>query len=94
MGKMKIEVTSMALQPTPPFVRELVVGLLVALLMTLSSVHAVQAAPGDLDPTYNRAFERARQAGVEALCYACNVSETGIEIAGSLPLQSWIDGIT
>ena len=50
---MKIEVTSMALQPTPPFVRELVVGLLVALLMTLSSVHAVQAAPGDLDPTFD-----------------------------------------
>ena len=51
MGKMKIEVTPMALQPTPPFVRELVAGVLSALLVTLSSVHAVQAAPGDLDPT-------------------------------------------
>jgi sugar fermentation stimulation protein A len=49
---------------------------------------------GDLDPAYNRAFETARQAGVEALCYACDVSETGIEIAGSLPLQPWIDGVT
>jgi len=49
---------------------------------------------GDLDAAYNRAFETARQAGVEALCYACDVSETGIEIAGSLPLQPWIDGVT
>jgi sugar fermentation stimulation protein A len=46
---------------------------------------------GDLDAAYNRAFEAARQAGVEALCYACDVSDTGIEIAGSLPLQPWID---
>lgn len=49
---------------------------------------------GDLDPTYNRAFEAARAAGVEALCYACAVSETGIDIAGSLPLESWTDGVT
>ncbi len=47
---------------------------------------------GDLDPAYNRAFETARAAGVEALCYACDVSETGIDIAGSLPLHSWTDG--
>jgi len=49
---------------------------------------------GDLDPAYNRAFEAARAAGVEALCYACNVSEAGIDIAGSLPLYSWTDGAT
>jgi sugar fermentation stimulation protein A len=49
---------------------------------------------GDLDPAYNRAFEAARAAGVEALCYACDVSEGGIDIAGSLPLHSWTDGTT
>jgi len=49
---------------------------------------------GDLDPAYNRAFEAARAAGVEALCYACDVSETGIDIAGSLPLYSWTDSAT
>lgn len=47
---------------------------------------------GDLDPAYNRAFEAAREAGVEALCYACEVS--GIEIAGSLPLERWTDGVS
>lgn len=46
----------------------------------------------DLDPTYNRAFEVARRAGVEALCYACAVSEDGIDLAGPLPLESWTDG--
>jgi sugar fermentation stimulation protein A len=49
---------------------------------------------GDLDPAYNRVFEAARAAGVEGLCYACDVSETGIDIAGSLPLHRWTDGIT
>ena len=49
---------------------------------------------GDLDPAYNRAFEAAQSAGVEALCYACEVSETGIDIAGSLPLHRWKDGET
>ena len=48
---------------------------------------------GDLDPAYNRAFEAARAAGVEALCYACTVSEAGVDIAESLPLESWTDGI-
>jgi sugar fermentation stimulation protein A len=48
---------------------------------------------GDLDPAYNQAFEAARSAGVEALCYACVVSETGIDIAGSLPLHRWTDGL-
>ncbi len=49
---------------------------------------------GDLDPAYNRAFEAARAAGVEALCYGCDVSEAGIEIAAPLPLESWTDGVT
>jgi sugar fermentation stimulation protein A len=49
---------------------------------------------GDLDPAYNRAFETARASGVEALCYACEVNEAGIDIAGSLPLHSWTDDAT
>lgn len=49
---------------------------------------------GDLDPAYNRAFEAARRAGVEALCYACDVSEDGIDLAGPLPIESWTDGAT
>jgi sugar fermentation stimulation protein A len=49
---------------------------------------------GDLDPAYNRALEAARAAGVEALCYACEVNEAGIDIARSLPLHSWTDGVT
>ena len=46
---------------------------------------------GDLDPAYDRAFEAARAAGVEGLCYACEVSEAGIDIAGSLPVHRWGD---
>lgn len=45
----------------------------------------------DLDPAYNRALEAARAAGVEALCYACEVSEAGIDLATRLPLHSWTD---
>src|SRR5947208_8071390 len=50
---MKIKVKTGALRPTPPFVRESVTGLLAALLVTLSLAHAVQAAPGDLDSTFD-----------------------------------------
>ncbi len=49
---------------------------------------------GDLDPAYNRAFEAARAAGVEALCYACDVGEAGIDIAGALPVHPWTDGVS
>jgi sugar fermentation stimulation protein A len=38
----------------------------------------------DLDPAYDRAFRAARNAGVEALCYACRVDLDGIEIASPL----------
>lgn len=34
----------------------------------------------DLDPEYLRAFEAAREAGVEALAYACDVTPTGIVV--------------
>ncbi len=38
----------------------------------------------DIDPTYTAAFDRARAAGVEALCYACRISTE--EIAVDKPL--------
>jgi sugar fermentation stimulation protein A len=40
----------------------------------------------DLDPVYDLAFRDARAAGVEALCYTCDVSLDGIEIARPLAL--------
>jgi sugar fermentation stimulation protein A len=40
----------------------------------------------DLDPVYDMAFRAARAAGVEALCYACEVGVDGIEIGRPLPL--------
>jgi sugar fermentation stimulation protein A len=40
----------------------------------------------DLDPVYDMAFRDARAAGVEALCYACEVGLDGIEIGRPLAL--------
>ena len=40
----------------------------------------------DIDPTYARAFDRARAAGVEALAYRCKVTA-----AGHLPCRSGSD---
>lgn len=40
---------------------------------------------GDLDPAYATAFREARNAGVEALCYATAISRTGIALDGPLP---------
>jgi sugar fermentation stimulation protein A len=40
----------------------------------------------DCDPGYAAAFSKARNAGVEALCYACSVTEAGITIARRLPI--------
>ncbi len=41
----------------------------------------------DIDPAYARAFAAARDAGVEAICYECAVTTTGIEIAAPLPIS-------
>ncbi len=41
----------------------------------------------DIDPDYDRAFRLALSQGVEALCYACNVSVEAIELAGPLPID-------
>ena len=42
----------------------------------------------DLDPAYARAFAAAREQGVEALCWACDVSTGGIELAYPLAIQA------
>ena len=39
------------------------------------------------DPAYAAAFSEARNAGVEALCYACEVTATGIRLDRPLPLD-------
>lgn len=46
------------------------------------------ALAGDIDPTYAAAFDAARAAGVEAICYACDITTEGIEVAGALPLDA------
>lgn len=40
----------------------------------------------DCDPAYAAGFVEARNSGVEALCYACSVTEAGIAIARRLPI--------
>jgi sugar fermentation stimulation protein A len=41
----------------------------------------------DIDPAYASAFDRARRAGVEMLCYRCDISRDGIEIDRPLPIS-------
>ena len=41
---------------------------------------------GDIDPAYQRAIGQALAEGVEVLCYACRVSQHGIEIDRPVPL--------
>ena len=42
---------------------------------------------GDIDPAYATEFAEARRLGVEAICYACDVSEKSITIAQALPID-------
>jgi sugar fermentation stimulation protein A len=44
------------------------------------------ALASDLDPTYARAFARARSAGVEALCYDCAMSPEVLAVRRALPI--------
>lgn len=41
---------------------------------------------GDIDPAYQRAIGQALAAGMEVLCYACRVSQHGIDIDRPVPL--------
>ncbi|SNS45376.1 sugar fermentation stimulation protein A [Tardiphaga sp. OK246] len=42
----------------------------------------------DIDPTYGRAFDKARAAGVEAIAYTCRIDHDGIVLAGRVPIQA------
>ena len=41
----------------------------------------------DIDPAYGRAFDRAREAGVEAIAYTCRIETTGIRLDRPVPIQ-------
>ena len=41
----------------------------------------------DIDPDYGQAFDEARAAGVEALAYACTLSDEEIVIRGRIPIE-------
>jgi sugar fermentation stimulation protein A len=40
----------------------------------------------DIDPTYGLAFDRARQAGVEATAYRCAIAHHAIVVTGPVPI--------
>jgi sugar fermentation stimulation protein A len=42
----------------------------------------------DIDPTYAAAFDDARAAGVEAVCYACRLSTEEIRVDHTLPIAT------
>jgi sugar fermentation stimulation protein A len=42
----------------------------------------------DIDPTYGRAFDLARAAGVEAIAYGCRLHHSEIVLAGPVPMTS------
>lgn len=48
---------------------------------------AAFALARDIDPAYAAAFERARAAGVEMLCYGTRITVGGVWIAGALPIR-------
>jgi len=48
------------------------------------------ALAADIDPTYARAFARARGAGVEAIAYRCVIAADGIDCARAVPVEETI----
>lgn len=42
----------------------------------------------DCDPGYAATFREARKAGIEALCYDCSVTQTGITLRHRLPIDA------
>ena len=43
----------------------------------------------DLDPVFARALDRAAAAGVEVLCYACEVDSLGLRLSRRLPVATY-----
>lgn len=41
----------------------------------------------DIDPAYGRAFDKARETGVEILAYTCAIDHGGIVLAGKVPID-------
>jgi sugar fermentation stimulation protein A len=41
----------------------------------------------DIDPAYGRAFDKACNAGVEAIAYTCRIDHGSIVLAGRVPIQ-------
>jgi sugar fermentation stimulation protein A len=54
-------------------------------LVQIGSAESVAFAR-DIDPAYGAAYDRAREAGVEAIALGCRVSLDGIEIARRVPV--------
>ena len=42
---------------------------------------------GDIDPGYAGALDAATKAGVEVLCYVCDMRKDGIDVADALPVR-------
>ncbi|MXQ06581.1 DNA/RNA nuclease SfsA [Alphaproteobacteria bacterium GH1-50] len=42
----------------------------------------------DIDPAYGRAFDRAREAGVEAIAYGTSIDRSGVTLGPALPVQA------
>jgi sugar fermentation stimulation protein A len=40
----------------------------------------------DIDPAYGRAFDRARQQGVEAIAYRCTIDGEGLDVETAVPM--------
>jgi sugar fermentation stimulation protein A len=47
---------------------------------------------GDLDPTYHAALHHAFQAGVEVLCYGCEIDTTGVRLGGRIRWRGASEG--
>jgi sugar fermentation stimulation protein A len=54
-------------------------------LVQIGSAEGVALAR-DIDPTYGKAFDEARRAGVEAIALGCRISPEGIEVTRPLPV--------
>jgi sugar fermentation stimulation protein A len=54
-------------------------------LVQIGSAERVSLAR-DIDPVYGAAFDRARDAGVEAIALACRITPEGIEVARPVPI--------